>query len=162
MTARAPGRSSVRAIAAGGLIAGTLDLVFAILVYGVARGGTGAGVLRSIASGWLGKRAFEGGAPAAILGLATQYLIAIGAAAVFYAASGFFPELRRRPVPAGIVFGAGLYVFMYRVVMPLSAIPFEPSFAPKALVPALAAHVFLIGLPIALCAHRFGRSGEEP
>lgn len=148
--------SALRAAVVGGVVAGTLDLVFAVLVYGYARGGTEEDVLHSIASGWLGRGAFSGGGPSAVLGFFTQYLIAIGAAAIFFAISGAFPVLRRRPVPAGIVFGAGLYAFMYGVVMPLSAIPFRPSFAPKALLPALAAHMFLIGLPIALCARRFG------
>lgn len=156
-----PRPSALRAIVAGGFIAGTLDLVFAAIVYGYARGGTEEDVLHSIASGWLGRKAFAGGGPTAVLGFATQYLIAVGAAAVFYAVSRFFPELRRRSVPAGLVFGAGLYAFMYRVVMPLSAAPFRPSFAPGALLPALAAHMFLIGLPIALCARRYGASGEE-
>lgn len=154
-------RSAWRAIVLGGALAGTLDLLFAAVAYGYARGGTEEDVLHSIASGWLGSRAFDGGGPSAVLGFFTQYLIAMGAAAVFQAASRWFPALRRRPVPAGLVFGAGLYAFMYLGVMPLSAIPFRPSFAPKALLPALAAHMFLIGLPIALCASRFGRSAEE-
>jgi hypothetical protein len=153
--------SALRAIVLGGALAGTLDLLFAAVVYGYARGGTEEGVLQSIASGWLGRRAFRGGGPTAVLGFFTQYLIAVGAAAVFYAASRWAPALRRRPVPAGIVFGAGLYAFMYRVVMPLSAVPFQPSFAPRALLPALAAHMFLIGLPIALCVSRLGRLPEE-
>jgi hypothetical protein len=157
-----PRRSALRAITVGGVVAGTLDLLFAVVVYGYARGGTEEGVLHSIASGWLGRKAFQGGGPAAVLGFATQYLIAVGAAAVFYAISGAFPVLRRRAVPAGIVFGAGLYAFMYCVVMPLSAVPFRPSFAPKGLLPALAAHMFLIGLPIALCARRYGGFGESP
>jgi hypothetical protein len=154
-------RPALGPIVAGGAVAGTLDLVFAAVVYGYARGGTEEDVLHSIASGWLGRKAFDGGGPTALLGFATQYLIAIGAAAVFYAVSWFFPELRRRPVPAGLVFGAGLYAFMYRVVMPLSAVPFKPSFAPKALLPALVAHMFLIGLPIALATARLGPSTEE-
>jgi hypothetical protein len=148
--------SALRAVLVGGLVAGTLDLLFAVLAYGYARGGTEEDVLHSIASGWLGRKAFAGGGPSAVLGFFTQYLIAIGAAAVFVAVSGAFPVLRRRPVPAGLVFGAGLYAFMYGVVMPLSAVPFRPSFAPKDLLPALAAHMVLIGTPIALCARRFG------
>jgi hypothetical protein len=51
---------------------------------------------------------------------------------------------------------------MYRIVLPVSAIPFRPSFAPGALFPALAAHMFLVGLPIALCARRFGVVREAP
>ena len=153
-------RGAARAIVAGGLIAGAFDIVFAIFFYGIARGRTAARILRSVASGWVGERAFEGGTPMAILGLATHFSIALGAAAVFFGASRLFPILRRRPVPAGIVFGAGLYLFMNLVVIPLSAAPFRPSFAPAALLPALAVHMFLIGLPIALCAHRFGSLPE--
>jgi hypothetical protein len=153
-------RSAWGGIVVGGAIAGTLDLLFAAIVYGYARGGTEEDVLHSIASGWLGRPAFAGGGPSAVLGFFTQYLIAIGAAAVFGLAAERFPALRRRPVPAGIVFGAGLYAFMYGVVVPLSRVPFRPSFAPKALLPALAAHMFLIGLPIAFASNRFGRSAE--
>ena len=154
MTGERP--SAARAIVVGGLVAGTLDLLFAVLFYGYARGGSEDDVLHSIASGWLGRTAFAGGGPSSVLGFFTQYLIALGAAAVFFVVSGAFPVLRRRPVPAGLAFGAGLYAFMYGVVMPLSAIPFRPSFAPKALLPALTAHMILIGLPIALCARYFG------
>ena len=154
MTGERP--SAARAIVVGGLVAGTLDLLFAVLVYGYARGGSEDDVLHSIASGWLGRTAFAGGGPSSVLGFFTQYLIALGAAAVFFVVSGAFPVLRRRPVPAGLAFGAGLYAFMYGVVMPLSAIPFRPSFAPKGLLPALTAHMILIGLPIALCARYFG------
>lgn len=55
-----PRPSAVRAILAGGIVAGTLDIVFAIFFYGIARGGTAADVLRSVASGWLGKSALTG------------------------------------------------------------------------------------------------------
>ena len=158
MSARRP---AWQGIVVGGAIAGTLDLLFAAIVYGYARGGTEEDVLHSIASGWFGRPAFAGGGPSAVLGFFTQYLIALGAAAVFAFAAGRFPVLRRRPVPAGIVFGAGLYAFMYGIVMPLSRVPFRPSFTPRALLPALVAHMFLIGLPIALAANRFGRSAED-
>ena len=154
--------SAGRAIGIGGLLAGVFDITFAILFYGVARGGSPADVLRSVASGWLGKEAFTGGAPAAALGLATHFSIAFGAAAVFFAVSRQFPLLRRRPVPAGIVFGFGLYAFMNYAVIPLSAAPFRAPGSLAAIWPNLASHMFLVGLPIALCARRFGGSGEVP
>lgn len=151
-----PRPSALRAILAGGIVAGTLDIVFAIFFYGIARGGTAADVLRSVASGWLGRRALTGGGGMAALGLATQYLISIGAAAVFYEASRIVPALRRLPVPAGAAFGIGLYFFMNFVVIPLSNAPFRVHLSLKSTGPALLVHMFLIGVPIALCARRFG------
>lgn len=155
------GSTAARAIASGGLVAGVLDITFAMIFYGVARGQPASSVLLSVASGWLGQAAFEGGAPTAALGLATHFFIALSAATVFYVLSGWFPVLRRRPVAAGIGFGVGLYVFMNYVVIPLSAAPFRASMAPKSLLPALAVHMVLIGPPIALCARRFGGLAEE-
>jgi uncharacterized membrane protein YagU involved in acid resistance len=139
-----------------------LDITFAILFYGVARpGGSAAGVLQSVASGWLGRSALTGGAPAASLGLMTHFLIALGAAATFYVLSGWFPSLRARPIPAGIVFGIGLYVFMNYVVLPLSAAPFRAAENFSAIWPNLASHMFLVGVPIALCARHYGGRLEE-
>jgi hypothetical protein len=152
--------SAWRAIGVGGLLAGIFDITFAILFYGVARGGSAAGVLRSVASGWLGKPALTGGASVAALGLATHFLIAFGAAASFYVLSEWFPVLRERPVPAGVLFGVGLYAFMNYVAVPLSAAPFHASTSFGAIWPNLASHMFLVGLPIAVCARRFGRAGE--
>jgi hypothetical protein len=63
MTGERP--SALRAVVVGSLVPGTLDLPFAVLVYGYARGGSEEDVLHSIASGWLGRKAFAGGVPGA-------------------------------------------------------------------------------------------------
>ena len=142
------------AIGVGGLLAGVFDLAFAFLFYG-ARGVSPARILRSVASGWIGRKATTGGAAAAALGLMTHFFIAIGAASVYYLASRRFPILWRHPVPMGILFGAGSYVFMNYVVIPLSAVPSPPSFAWDNVLPGLVVHMFLIGLPIALSVGYF-------
>jgi len=160
VTAVSPGRSALRAIWTGGLLAGAFDIAFAIVFYGYARGSTAARVLQSVASGWLGKASFDGGAGAAALGLLTHFGIATGAAAAFYGASRVLPALVHEPVAGGVLFGIGLYAFMNLVVIPLSAAPFRPSLAPASALPGVAAHMFLIGLPIALCARRFGPDPE--
>ena len=142
------------AVGVGGLLAGVFDLAFAFIFYG-ARGVSPARILRSIASGWIGRAATTGGAAAAALGLATHFLIASGAASVYYLASRRFPILWRHPVPMGILFGVGFYVFMNYVVIPLSAVPSPPSFAWDNVLPGLVVHMFLIGLPIALSVGYF-------
>lgn len=151
---RASRPSALLAIGVGGLLAGVFDIVFAFLFYG-ARGISPARILRSVASGWIGRAATTGGAAAAALGLMTHFFIAIGAASVYYLASRRFPILWRQPVPMGILFGAGFYVFMNYVVIPLSAVPSPPSFAWDNVLPGLAVHMFLIGLPIALSVRYF-------
>jgi hypothetical protein len=142
------------AVGAGGFLVGVFDLAFAFLFYG-ARGITPVAILHSIASGWIGRAAVTGGAASAALGLVTHFLIAFGAASVYFLASRRFPVLWKHAVPMGILFGAGFYVFMNFVVIPLSAFPFEPTYPLRTVLPAVAVHMFLIGLPIALSVRRF-------
>jgi hypothetical protein len=129
--------------------AGLLDLTWALVSSGL-EGVDPSRVLQSIASGLLGKAAFEGGVATASLGLVLHFSIAFGACAIYYAASRELSWLRRRPLMAGPLYGVLVYLCMYLVVVPLSAAPFELSFAPQAVALALAAHVLCVGLPIAL------------
>jgi hypothetical protein len=80
-----------------------------------------------------------------------HFIIAFGAATVYYAASRKLRFLRERPVIAGLLYGAGVYVFMNYVVLPLSAFP-KRARPPSgiALVNGILAVVLLVGLPIAL------------
>lgn len=145
--------SMVKAIIWGGLLAGALDLVFALTYYGL-KGGNAVKVLQSIAGGIQGKAAYQGGAGSAFLGVALHFGIAIGAAAIFCVLARGLPILLRKPWISGAVFGAGVYYFMQLVVLPLSAL--KTKGYPLKWEPwMLAAHVVLIGLPIALTARRY-------
>src|SRR5213594_3096116 len=69
-----------------GLVSGTLDITAALIVY--ARfGAFSVRLLQGIASGLLGKDAFQGGLATAFLGLLCHFFIATSAAAVYYVAS---------------------------------------------------------------------------
>ena len=68
-------------IVLGGFTAGVLDIADAFIVTTI-NGGTPTRVLQAIASGMLGREAYQGGAPVAALGLALHFLIACSAAAV--------------------------------------------------------------------------------
>jgi len=111
-----------------------------------------------VASGWLGKQAFDGGMPAAVLGLLSHYGILFVAAALYLAASRRFPLLRHRAVTCGLVFGVGVYLFMNFVVVPLAAVPFELSYTPSKLAQGFLSHSVLVGLPIALAIRRYSPS----
>lgn len=145
--------SALSAILLGGLIAGTLDITYAI-VFSAWRGVPATRLLQTVASGLLGSSAFNGGLPTALLGLALHFFIALSAATIFYVASKGLPMLTRHPFAAGILYGLAIYAVMNLVVLPLSAFPRKVTFAPLALVTGLFVHAFFIGLPISLAARR--------
>ncbi len=147
-------RRALSSILLGGLVAGAFDITYAIVFSYLRRGVLPSRVLQSVASGLLGPQAYEGGMSTAALGLALHFFIALSAAAVFVLASRYLPALTRMPVLAGAVYGAGIYVVMNWVVIPLSRIgpkPFPPLIV---LTTGLLVHMFLIGVPIALAARR--------
>src|SRR5258708_21476260 len=104
----------------GGLIVGVLDLTYAILVYSPQKPIL---IPQTIASGVLGMKSYSGGAPTAALGVFLHFVIAFGAATVYYLASRKLPFLVRRAVLSGLIYGALVYNFMHLVVLPLSAAP---------------------------------------
>lgn len=145
-----------RAILWGGAAAGVLDLTGAV-VTNAWRGLAPVRVLQSISSGLLGAKSYEGGFGTAALGVLLHFVIAFGAAAVFYAASRRLSFLWRRPLVAGPLYGAAVYFFMSFVVLPLSAFPHGVSLAPDRLATGLVVHVLCVGLPIALAARAAAR-----
>jgi hypothetical protein len=144
---------AVFAILVGGFIAGVLDITYAIVFSGF-RGVSAVRVLQSVASGLLGSAASEGGLSTAVLGLFLHFFIAFSIAAIFYAASRRLPFLTRQAVLSGLLYGIVVYGVMNLVVLPLSAYPRKITFTPLYLTINLVAHMFFIGLPIALATRR--------
>ena len=138
-----------RAIVLGGVVAGTFDIVYALVFYGM-RGIPPMRILQSVASGLLGQASYSGGAASAVLGLLLHFFICIVAAAIFYWASRRFAWLVQHAFVSGIVFGLCVYVVMNFVVLPLSAFPHKLVFPPVVLATGLFVHMFLVGVPIAL------------
>ena len=149
-----------RAIVAGGLAAGLLDLVDALVAYKLAFGMSPVVIYQFVASGLLGKAAYAGGPAMALLGLAIHFLLAFTAAAVFVLASERLPQLRRDAVGWGLAFGLAVFAVMSFVVIPLSRIGASTPPLPL-LVNGVLGHAFLVGLPIALAARRFLGRGER-
>jgi hypothetical protein len=148
--------SAFDTIVLGGLAAGILDILDAFAM-SLMSGGTPVRVLHAIASGVLGRDAYQGGTPAAALGLMLHFVIAIGAATTFFLLSRKLPVLLRRPVASGLLFGLSVWAFMYHVVLPITfgrayAMPAWPQFANQ-----LAIHALGVGLPIAYFAARSAR-----
>lgn len=148
-----------KAVLAGGLTAGILDITYAIVAYGFI-GVSPRIILQSVASGWLGKGAYSGGAPTAALGLASHLAITCVMAAIFILAARRIGLLRRQPWLGGAVFGLVAFAVMNYVVVPLSAAVVSP---PKGvfLVGGLLAHVLLVGMPIAFASRWATRAGSN-
>ncbi len=142
----------LKAALVGGFAAGTIDIAYAILT-NLAKGVSGARVLQSIASGLLGRGAFDGGAATAILGLLLHFFMTIVMALLFIAAARGLAPIRENPIIAGLAYGAAIFFAMRWVVVPLSRFPGDL----RTITPLeLAVHMVGVGLVIALVARRFG------
>jgi hypothetical protein len=149
--------SALRAILAAGFVAGALDIGY-VMVMIYSNTGDPARImrmLRSIAAGLLGANAVKDGSVGlSLLGLGLHFLIACGAAAVFYAASRMLPMLTRHVVGAigsGLAYGMVVWLVMNYVVLPLDA---NPPKAVNVSTPIILAHLFCVGLPIALIVRK--------
>jgi uncharacterized membrane protein YagU involved in acid resistance len=143
---QSPGRILAAALV-GGVVAGTIDIFNASLIYGAPF----LVILRAVASGVLGKASFQGGMTASALGMGLQWLISVGAAIVYILAARQLPALLRKPLLYGPPFGAAVFCAMHWVIVPLSkANPNLPPPIPLA-VDFLANMLF--GLIIALTAN---------
>src|SRR6476660_2356799 len=91
-------RNALLAIAVGGLVAGTLDLLQACILFGW-------DIPLAIAAGLLGRQAFQGGVGTYILGVFLHFFIALSAASVYYAAIRRLVFLKEHPLVCGLFFG---------------------------------------------------------
>ena len=145
--------TAASAILIGGLIAGTLDILYAI-GYSAWRGTPPMTLLQFVASGLLGQASFQGGAGAAALGLMLHYLMMLLIAAIFYGLSRQLTFLVRQPLLWGPVYGFLVYWVMNLVVMELSATPNKWRFIPLSFATGIVVHMFFIGLTIAWFASK--------
>jgi hypothetical protein len=153
MSAPFPRSNLWRAILWGGLLGGTGDLLFAFIYYGWK-----IQVFQNVTGGLIGRQAaFAGGVPSFALGVFLHYVIAFIWAALFWALSHKFPPLVKHAIPAGLAYGLVIFYGMNSVVLPLSAL--HTKAWPLAMQPwPIAAHMLLVGLPIALVAKKYARS----
>ena len=144
-------RSAILAIFTGGLIAGTLDLTQAMILFGKR-------IPAVIAAGLLGPSAIGNAGPGTdILGILLHYFIACSAAAIYYAASRRLRYLAESPLICGLFFGAAVEVVMGYIVLPLSALHATGPYDLQSVLLGLGVHMVVVGLPIAYSVRRFAR-----
>jgi hypothetical protein len=138
------------AIAVGGLIAGTLDLTQAFILFGWH-------IPLTIAGGLLGPEARQGGIATYVLGVLLHFFIALSAAAIYYAASRRLHFLTEHPLVCGLFYGSAVELVMRLVVLPLSALHARGPYELTDEVQGLLVHMVVIGLPISFSVRRFAR-----
>ncbi len=147
--------NAMLAVLWAGFACGVLDITAALIVYGYL-GLKPMRLLQGIASGLLGPKALDGGLVTALLGLLCHFVIAYGAATVFFVASRAIRPLIEHAVVFGALYGVAVYFFMNRIVVPLSAAAKRP-FSMKMMIIGVVIHIFCVGLPISLSVRRFSR-----
>lgn len=147
----------------GGVIAGALDLGFAIIL--AHRRGVAAGhMLQSIGSGVLGRASYAMGTASELVGLACHFGIAMGMAFAYFLLTRWEPWLRRHVMTGAIAYGVLLYVMMEFVIVPFSAAPFRLPVTPAGVFTSLLSHICFVALPITYLAAqaRWQRMQGEP
>ena len=144
---------SAAAIFWGGFLAGILDITQAFIGFSLV-GSTPFRILQRIAGGIFGTRSHEMGWTSAAIGLLCHFTVAFMAAAIYYLVSRKLRVLVERPVLSGLIYGELVFLFMYFVVIPLSAIG-HPQFNIATYITGPIGHPLLVGLPIALSVRRF-------
>jgi hypothetical protein len=143
-------RSAFWAIAMGGLIAGTLDLTQAFILFG-------RRVPLVIAAGLLGRGALHGSAATYVLGVLLHFFIAFSATAVYYAASRKLAFLTEHPVVCGLFYGIAVELVMGYIVLPLSALQDRGPYELHDVLQGLIVHMVVVGLPISFSVRRFAK-----
>jgi hypothetical protein len=143
-------RNALLAIAAGGGIAGVLDLTQASVLFGWK-------VPLVIAGGLLGPDARHGGVGTFILGVSLHFFIAFSAAAIYYGASRRLRFLTEHPFVCGLFFGSAVEEVMTLIVLPLSALHDRGPYELHDLIQGLLVHMIVVGLPISFSIRRFAK-----
>jgi hypothetical protein len=142
--------TAVWAIVAGGLLAGTVDLMQALYLFG-------SRVPISIAAGLLGHRARHGGAGIYILGVLLHFFLAFSFTGFYYAVSRRLKFLAEYPLVCGLVYGAGVELVMSYAVLPLSALHATGPYTLHDVLRGLLVHMVTVGLPISYSVSKLGK-----
>lgn len=154
---------AIDTIPLGGLLIGLFDLIFAFTFYGLILGVPLLRIFQTVAAGVLSRPiAYAGGVRSFLLGIVLHFVVATCIATVYFLATLVLPVLLRHPVISGLIYGMVAYFGMKYLVTPLSAIGGRGAL-PRLpiLITELIGHALLVGLPVALVAHRSARANKD-
>lgn len=138
-----------------GLLAGTLDLIGAIVSSAIMNQKIPYKIFHYIASGVFGKeKAFAGGIGMILSGLLFHYLIAYSFTFFYFWIYPKLGFLAFNKVLSGVLYGAFVWVIMNLIIVPLSNVTRAPFNITQAIV-GMVVLMLMIGLPIAFNAHKY-------
>lgn len=138
-----------------GLIAGTLDILAALIIYDLILQKTPSiKILQSIASGIFKKEAYSGGSQMALYGLLLHYFIALTFAFFYFTIYPYFNFLKKNTLLSGILYGIFVWIIMNLLVLPtvFPALPEKHLDFP--LILSMLILIFCIGIPIAFITRK--------
>ena len=145
--------SKLKAILAAGIVAGSSDILAAVIVFPFILGaGTPESVLQSVAGGVHGKATFSGGWNTALAGLFIHFCIAFIWAGIFVLLYNNFKKIISNKIILGIIYGCMVWLIMNYVVMPVSAYHHVTKWNWKFSPINLLIIIVCVGLPISLVA----------
>jgi hypothetical protein len=147
----------MNAIFWAGLLAGSLDIIGAILQYLASGGHEPLIIFRYIASAILGKQAFEGGWIMPVCGLLIHFLISYGWTVVFFVLYPLLQLGSKNKYATGILYGLMIWLLMNQAILPMTQLR-RGSTGLRQSITGILLLMVLLGLPISLMTHRYFRS----
>ena len=154
--------SALQTILSAGLVAGSFDLLTAILVYSVAmERTTDRKLLQGIGKAAFGSNTFQDETSLALAGVAVHFFIAFSFTIFYFFIFPHISFLRKQKILSGLLYGAFAWCVMNLAVLPLFHIANIPhkwdSIARGAVI-----LMFCIGLPISIIVNRHYTPNNQP
>jgi hypothetical protein len=151
-----------------GMVVAALDFLYITVLWVLIKHAvTVEQLAQVIATGLLGKAAYEGGVGTAALGVALHLMVALTWTTIFFVLSRQIPavshliETTAGRVKAGLLFGPVIWLVMDLVVLPLSRARPTPVSSPHFYINLLQ-HAVMIGVPMALLLGSNPRESTMP
>jgi len=151
---------AIKIIILTGLLAGSFDILAACIDYYIKTGKGPESVLRFIASGVFGNKAFTGTTRMIWLGLLFHFIIAFGLTIFFFIVYPKIKLLRVNIIITAVIFGIASWLITNLIIVPLSNTPSIPFKLPNALKAALIL-VFTIGIPLSIIFRNFYKKHQQ-
>lgn len=139
-----------------GLVTGSLDILFAFANAWWSPGISPERVLQFIASGLMGKSAFQSLPAIAFLGLAIHYFIAFCWTVLFFFVYPTLKNIIRNKFLQAVLYGLFIWLVMNLLILPVTRTPQQTFYWPDAFKGA-AILIIAVGLPLAYFAQKYNK-----